>query len=172
LSRCASTTSSFNSDEKNVQGTALKGCESKDQTVESNESSQFSAEASAAAESVLSRDQALWIEMTAPSPELSSDSMQTEKSNSANESKSPIKSNFLQNLQSRTASARVTPTKAKENTADIESMLPQTSPETDGYFKVRFTISQVQNIYSCIHLLIISFNAIEIALSGYSASNQ
>jgi hypothetical protein len=144
LSRGASTASSFESDEKHVQGTSLGACESKDQTVESNESSQISAEASAAAESVLSQDQALWMEMTAPSPEpspnkpanVSMDSTHTQISKSKNVSVSPTKSNFMQNLQSRTASARVAETKAEEPTAaKVECLPPQSSPETDGCFK-------------------------------------
>lgn len=149
LSRCASTASSGNSNEKLVQGTKLKECDSRDISLKSNESSQASAEASAAAESVLLQDQNSWMEMTSPSPyrsvNISTDSAQTSSSKkSLNASMGSTKSNFLQNLQAKTASAKITPTKAQCASTTIESFnAHKTSPETDGTFKV------------CLYLLIL-----------------
>jgi hypothetical protein len=160
MSRGASTIHSFNSDEKHVQGTELKkdyvksrdkdhyvkSCDSKDQSVKSNESSQVSAELSSAAESVLSQDEALWMEMTKPSPDRSANTTSTSCNESpsrkedANVSMESTSSSFLLNLQARTASAKLSPTKAKKACCEKKALslaVNETTLEVDGYFKVR-----------------------------------
>ena len=143
LSRCASTASSGDSDEKHVHGHKLKECDSRDVSLKSNESSQASAEASAVAEDVLLQDQTSWMEMTSPSPDrainISTETAQSPSSSKKlNISKSSTASNFLQNLQSKTASAKITPTKVECVSSGIEAIdAHETSPETDGIFKVR-----------------------------------
>ena len=141
LSRGTSFASSFNSDEPHVHKAELNFCDSKDQSVISLESVP-----SVAAESVLSHDQASWIEMT--TTPMNSPNRNGIETTSSSQLTSPGKncmsstqSNFLQNLQTRVVLARNSPVAAKQITRDMKSLsMQQTSSNVDGYFKVRYNI--------------------------------
>jgi hypothetical protein len=150
---------SFHSDEKHVQGTEIKECDSEGMSV---------------AESVLGKDEAAWMAMTEPSPKkvgqtnstirsdcteqvdsesfsspsnsvTSSESTPSETQN--NVSMNSTQSDFMLRLQRRTASARPkksAPTKDDSERAMNEDKTPAPSKptsnipaEVDGYFKVR-----------------------------------
>ncbi|KAL3790822.1 hypothetical protein HJC23_004723 [Cyclotella cryptica] len=153
LSRGASM-NSFNSTKKHVQMEVLKPCDSeKDTSVKSNDSSSYVS----AAESVLSQDQATWMEMTQPSPEkvtkISSSEVTTtldsarSKDESVNSTEAPA-SSAAKHAKSHDTALVSTPPRAKAdlsmNAEQSALAAPQSEARSPGILSKNVTASPEQ----------------------------